>query len=307
MLVGLDEPDDAGVVRLTPELALVQTVDFFTPIVDEAFDYGRIAAANSLSDVWAMGGRPICAMSIVCFPIKSMALSVLNEAMRGMLDTLSLAGVPLVGGHSVTDEEFKLGLSVSGLVHPDKIWAKQGVQPGDALILTKPLGSGVVTTGIKKGKASAEALAAVKQTMATINRFGAEAMMGKDVHAATDVTGFSLVGHGWEMVRGSTSDLVIETAKLPLLLQARELAAKGCLPGGVARNRDYYGQHTDVDPGLDEHLVSICFDPQTSGGLLAALPKDQAEAVIAKTRGGPTPAVHIGYVAAGRGRVRLAK
>ena len=294
MLVGFDRSDDAGVYRLTDELALVQTVDFFTPVVDDPYQFGLIAAANSLSDVYAMGGRPLCAMNIVTFPAGKMDIGILREVLRGGLDKLREAGVALVGGHSVTDPELKYGLSVTGVVHPDRIWTNEGARPGDRLVLTKPLGTGIVNTAIKAGEASAAAIDEVVASMVRLNRDAASVAARFGVRACTDVTGFGLVGHSDEMIRGTGIGLRIDAAALPSFAEAREHAAMGFLPGGLQRNRDHWKATMHAAAGVDPFSIDLVCDPQTSGGLLMAIDPTVADALLAAMRDLDVPAVAIG-------------
>jgi selenide,water dikinase len=270
--VGLDHPDDAGVYRLSDEVALVQTVDFVTPIVDDPETFGRIAAANSLSDVWTMGGRPVCAMNIVCFPACDMELEVLRAILAGGAAALEEGGAALVGGHSVEDPELKYGLSVTGVVHPERFLTSRGAAPGDALVLTKPLGTGIVGTAIKAGLASEEAAAAAAASMSLLNRAAAERMLERGARACTDVTGFGLAGHALEMVGDGGAGLEIDAAALPLLPGVEEAAGMGLLPAGLHRNREHYAPRVAVDAGVAQVVSDAVHDPQTSGGLLVALP-----------------------------------
>ena len=298
LLVGLDHADDAGVYRITDDIALVQTVDFFTPIVDDPYTFGQIAVANALSDVYAMGGKPLTAMNLVAFPIKKLGVEVLREILRGGLDKLKEAEVTLVGGHSIDDKEPKYGIAVTGVVHPDKITANQGAQAGDVLLLTKPVGTGVVNTALKRKKASTLAVEQVVAAMSTLNRAAAQALSdGGPVHACTDVTGFGLVGHALEMVEGSGVGIELELARVPLFTGALEYATAGLKPGGLQRNREYREALTDIAPGLAPALVDLMFDPQTSGGLLAALPADAADTALELlARAGVGDAARVGRV-----------
>ena len=277
LLVGPESADDAGVYRLTEDLALIQTLDFFTPIVDDPFLFGAIAAANALSDVYAMGGRPICAMNIVTFPVKALDIDVLREVMQGGLSKLREAGIPLAGGHSVDDTELKYGLSVTGTVHPDRVWTNRGALAGDRLVLTKPVGTGVVSTALKRGKASDQAMEAATRSMALLNRRAAELLEESgEVHACTDVTGFGLLGHLTEMVQDSPVGATIDANCVPLLPEALAYARQGLTPGGLERNRRHHAPLIDARPSVSPALVSLLHDPQTSGGLLAAVPETRA-------------------------------
>ena len=272
LLVGLETGDDAGVVRLDDQTALIQTLDFFTPIVDDPFVFGQIAAANALSDVYAMGGRPLCAMNIVCFPQQDMDIAVLTGILKGGLLKIHEADALLVGGHSINDKEIKYGLSVTGVVHPDKVLANRGAQAGDVLVLTKPLGTGIVSTAVKKKAASDESLQASLDLMTTLNRKAAESLSGLIVHACTDVTGFGLLGHLAEMIEDSEVGARINSAAVPVLPGVEEYCRKKLMPGGLFRNRDFRAGMVEMGAAVPQFLQDVLFDPQTSGGLLVALP-----------------------------------
>ena len=280
LLVGTSTADDAGVFRLTPELALVQTVDFFAPIVDDAFTFGQIAAANALSDVYAMGGIPRTALNIAAFPQEGVPMEVLGEILRGGIEKAREAGVVVVGGHTVVDEEIKFGMAVTGTIHPDHIWRNVGARPGDVLLLTKPLGTAIVTTAAKRGGDVAASLAAAVASMIMLNAAASGALRAFDVHACTDVTGFGLMGHGYEMAHGSGVRIVIDASALPCLPGARALAAAGTSTGGCKRNRDWLADKVTVADDVPSDLVEIAFDPQTSGGLLVALAEADVERAI---------------------------
>jgi selenide,water dikinase len=284
LLVGFDKADDAGVYRLRDDLALVQTLDFFTPIVDDPFDYGRIAALNSINDVWAMGGTPVTAMAITCFPKKGVDFSILGEIMRGGLSVLTENRVALVGGHSVDNEQIMFGYSVTGVIDPNHIATNAGARPGDMIILTKPIGTGVISTGIKKAKASPEVIAESVATMMTPGKYAAEAIKKFGVKGATDVTGFALLGHAWEMACASNVTIEIDSAKVPLISGALELAASGSLTGADKTNREYVGEEVSLAEDLDPDLVKLFYDPQTAGGLLLAIAEDRANPLLAKLR-----------------------
>jgi len=280
--VGTETSDDAGVFRLRPDLAIVNTVDFFTPIVDDPYTFGQIAAANALSDVYAMGGEPKTAMNIVCFPKGKLDMRVLGEVLKGGADKAHEADVTIVGGHSIIDPEIKYGMAITGVIHPDKILRNVGVQVGDALILTKPLGTGIITTALKKkGKAVKGALQEAVASMSELNRTASKVMRGYPVHACSDVTGFGLLGHALEMASGSGVTVILESAKMPLLPRARHLAEKGYLTGGCKRNREYLQDKITVEPSIRDGLVELAFDPQTSGGLLIAVPQKSAPKLVA--------------------------
>ena len=280
----MESGDDAGVYRLSDDLAIIQTVDFITPIVDDPYTFGQIAAANSLSDVYAMGGTPITAMNVVCFPVKSQEISVLNEILRGGLDKMKEAGVALVGGHSVSDEELKYGLSVTGVINPSQILRRNSPRLGDSIILTKPIGTGIVATALKGGAADAKAIEPAVRSMTTLNRDAAELMRTADVHACTDVTGFSLIGHSYGMIANSKIGMEINISAIPVLAAAREFATMGFVPGGTRRNMEYYRSHIKQDCEISDETRDILFDPQTSGGLLMAIPPDKAEGLLKKLR-----------------------
>src|ERR1700730_5560606 len=284
LIVGFDTADDAGVYRLRDDLALVQTVDFFTPIVDDPYDYGRISALNSINDVWAMAGTPITALAITCFPKKGVDPAILGEIMRGGLETLNKYGVTLIGGHSVDNEQIMFGYSVTGLIDPQKIATNAGARPGDVVILTKPIGTGVISTGIKFGKASKEVIASSVETMLTPGQFAAEAMREFDVKGATDVTGFALLGHAWELAKASKVTIEIDASAVPLIKGALELATAGLLTSGDKTNREYVGADVGVASTVDSNLMKLFYDPQTAGGLLLAISEDKADALLTELR-----------------------
>jgi selenide, water dikinase len=307
IIAGMERAEDAGVYKLNADLALVQTVDFFTPIVDDPYDFGRIAATNSLSDVYAMGGKPLTALNIVCFPKDKMDFSILGEVLRGGLDMMHEAGVALLGGHTVDDPELKYGLAVTGTIHPDKVIHNHGAKPGDLLILTKPLGTGIISTAIKRGGASDEAIAAIVKSMTKLNKGAAENMLAVGVNACKDITGFGLLGHAAEMVEGTDVSFVIEAGAVPVFTAAKALAEAGMVPGGTGRNRDFRKDMIDIDKKVPEYLQDILFDPQTSGGLLIAVPEKKAQKLLKKLHeGGITEAATIGEVAGeNRGRIKI--
>jgi len=281
LIVGFDTADDAGVYRLRDDLALVQTLDFFTPIVDDPYDYGRIAALNSINDVWAMAGTPITAMAITCFPKKGVDPAILGEIMRGGLETINKYGVTLIGGHSVDNEQIMFGYSVTGLIDPNKVAKNSGAKPGDVIILTKPIGTGVISTGIKKALASDAVVATSVETMLTPGKYAAEAMREFDVKGATDVTGFALLGHAWEMACASKVTIEIDAGAVPLLDGALELASKGMLTGADRTNREYVGADVDIADSVDGNLAKLLFDPQTAGGMLIAINENKAQLLLA--------------------------
>jgi selenide,water dikinase len=280
LIVGFETADDAGVYRLRDDLALVQTLDFFTPIVDDPYDYGRIAALNSINDVWAMAGTPITAMAITCFPKKGVDPAILGDIMRGGLETLNQYGITLIGGHSVDNEQIMFGYSVTGVIDPNKVATNSGAQPGDAIILTKPLGTGVISTAIKNGRASESLIAASVETMLTPGKYAAEAMQKFEVKGATDVTGFALLGHAWEMACASKVTVEIDAGAVPLLDGAFELASAGMLTSGNKTNREYVGADVEIGPSVDENILRLLFDPQTAGGMLISIAEEKAEALL---------------------------
>jgi selenide,water dikinase len=307
VLIGLERADDAGIYRVNDELALIQTVDFFTPIVDDPYDFGRIAAANALSDVYAMGGVPKTAMNLVAFPVKTMDLSVLRRVLEGGIAVLKEAGVVLIGGHSIEDAELKYGLSVTGFIHPDRVLAKKNLRAGDALVLTKPLGTGIINTAIKGGLASPAVAAAVTEQMAALNRAAAETMAAFDVSACTDVTGFGLLGHLAEMVCGSGCGAKILAARVPILAETVALAAMGLVPAGAHRNREFRQPMVVFAPQIDAVMQDVLFDPQTSGGLLISVAGRQSEQLVTALRhAGVKAATAIGEVLAGEEKILVA-
>jgi len=282
--VGLDRADDAGVYKVTDDLAIIQTVDFFTPIVDDPYWFGQIAAANALSDVYAMGGVPKTAMNLVAFPIKDMDISVLRQIIQGGLDKMKEAGVVLVGGHSVEDKELKYGLSVTGFIHPDRILTKKNLKTGDRLILTKPLGTGIINTAIKGGLASKEITDTVTRLMATLNKDAAEIMSNYPVHACTDITGFGLLGHIAEMIIDTGFSIKLTSKTIPIIPGTLEYAGMGLVPAGTYKNREFRECMVDFAPSVDRLVQDILFDPQTSGGLLICVDRENADELLEKLR-----------------------
>jgi len=301
VLVGFETSDDAGVYRLSPGIALVQTVDFFTPIVDDPFSFGQIAAANALSDVYAMGGRPISALSIVAFP-ESGDLNTLDQILRGGLAKMTEAGCTVIGGHSIRDDDMKFGYAVTGLIDPERVWRNVGARPGDALLLTKPLGAGVISTGLKQGRIPEDAISAATSSMARLNRDAAEAVAEIEertpgsVHAVTDVTGFALLGHAREMAVGSGVSLAIDHAAIEYLPGAVAASRAGFYSGGLKNNRQFIGDCVAFQPSVPEEFRNLLFDPQTSGGLLVAVEADQADALLAALAARKVSARRIGRV-----------
>jgi len=297
VLVGFDTADDAGVYKISATQALVQTVDFFTPIVDDPYTFGQIAASNSLSDVYAMGGRPLSALAIVCFPDKG-DLDVLQQILAGGLSKMMEAGCVVIGGHSVRDPEIKFGYAVTGMIDPQKVWANSNAQILDALILTKGLGTGVISTAIKRGEAKQAWIDAATKSMTTLNVRAAEvAASGKfTVHAATDVTGFGLIGHAREMAAGSGVSLRIDSAKVPLLEGAMDCVRAGFIPGGLKNNREFAECLVGYEANVPEEIRTILFDPQTAGGLLLSVARADTSALLDALKSAGVPAVEIGEV-----------
>ncbi|MEE8350073.1 MAG: selenide, water dikinase SelD [Acidobacteriota bacterium] len=295
VLVGYDQADDGGVYRLDEERALVQTVDFFTPIVDDPYIYGQIAAANALSDIYAMGGTPRFALSIVGFPEDRLGGEILHDILRGGTDKMAEAKVAVIGGHSVQDKEIKFGYCVTGLVATQKIYSNAGLRAGDALLLTKPLGTGIIATGVKFDKASPAVAEGAIHWMSQLNAVALEQLQKFPVHSITDVTGFGLLGHAWEMATASGVTLVFQAASLPVMEGAEELASQGMLPGGIESNRKYVGEDVAWRDTADFHQ-QIMLDPQTSGGLLISLPEKEAESLSAELRAAGVLGERIGTV-----------
>ena len=280
--MGLERADDAGVYKLSEELAIVQTIDFFTPVVDEPYAFGQIAVANALSDVYAKGGKPLTAMNVVCFPSKTMDISILRDILRGGLEKMREAGVVLVGGHSIDDEELKYGLSVTGLIHPGRVVTKAGAKAGDKLILTKPLGTGIIATALKGSMADAETIAKVTKHMSTLNKNASESMQEVGVNACTDITGFGLLGHACEMVQDSNVGMMIYSSAVPIFPEAIEFARMGLVPGGTQRNREFRAPMVELASELSDYMSDILFDPQTSGGLLISVGAARAGILLAR-------------------------
>jgi selenide,water dikinase len=284
LIVGTETSDDAGVFRLGRELAIVNTVDFFTPIVDEPYVFGQIAAANALSDVYAMGGDPLTALNIVGFPKGQLELDVLADVIKGGAERVRKAGAVVVGGHTIIDPELKYGLAVTGVIHPDRIIRNAGVRAGDALILTKGLGTGIVTTALKQRKVSGVSLRAAVRSMIALNDVASRVMRAFPIHACSDVTGFGLLGHGTEMAMASGVTLVFASSAVPLIPGVLQLADAGFLTGGCRRNRTYLADKVVVEPRVSAAMQEVAYDPQTSGGLLIALPPKYAPKLLQKLR-----------------------
>jgi selenide,water dikinase len=303
----MERAEDAGVFKLTEDIAIVQTVDFFTPIVDDPYDFGRIAAANALSDVYAMGGKPLTALNIVCFPKDTLDFSILRRVLEGGLDMMHEAEVILLGGHTVDDPELKYGLSVTGVVHPAKVIHSNTARDGDKLILTKPIGTGIISTAIKKGAASPAAVDRIIKSMTALNRTASELMAETGVSACKDVTGFGLLGHAAEMVDRTEAGFIINASSVPIFPRTKEYYDMGMVAGGLGRNREYRGHMVDFASSVPGYLRDILFDPQTSGGLLISIPAAKATKLLKKLHSeGVSEAAIIGEVTAERkGRIRV--
>jgi selenide, water dikinase len=297
VLVGFDHADDAGVYQIAPDIALVQTVDFFTPIVDDPYTFGQIAATNSLSDVYAMGGRPLSSLALVCFPEKA-DLEILERILAGGLSKMMEAGCTVIGGHSIRDEETKFGYSVTGLIHPKKVLANKGARTGDALLLTKAIGTGVISTAIKKEKAKSAWVDAAVASMTTLNKRAADVLAGKPyrVHAMTDITGFGLIGHAREIALASNVSFRISASRVPLLEGALECVRAGYIPGGLKANRDFAECVVHYEDGIPEEVRTLLFDPQTAGGLLIAVAADDVDQLARALTSAGVAAVEIGQV-----------
>ncbi len=296
VLIGFDTADDAGVYQLTPDLALVQTVDFFTPIVDDPYTFGQVAAANSLSDVYAMGGRPISALSIVGFPNTGRDIDVLERIVQGGLAKMQEAGCAVIGGHSIGDEEIKFGYAVTGLVNPRRVLSNSSARPGDRLVLTKRLGTGVISTALKKNRASQASVDAAIASMCALNRTTSETALKFEVHSATDITGFGLLGHAREMAAGSKVSLVIDSARVEFLPEAIDYSRQGFLPGGLKRNLEFISSCVEFANGIPEEIRNLLYDPQTSGGLVLSVAPNDALKLVQALRGQNIEAQEIGEV-----------
>jgi selenide,water dikinase len=304
LLVGLDAPDDAAVYRVAPDRAIISTVDFFPPVVDDPYTFGAVAAANALSDIYAMGGEPLFAVNLVAYP-DGLGLDILTEILRGGAEKVREAGAVVAGGHTVTDREPKYGLAVTGTVHPDRIVPKGGAQDGDILILTKALGTGTITTALKQGRASETHVAAAVAAMMHLNRAASACARLARVHAMTDITGFGLLGHAHEMAHLAGADFSMRPAALRWIDGARDYAAAGIFPGGMARNRDFYSQWVDLGVALPPTDLDLLYDPQTSGGLLMAVHPDDATSLMADLAAHGEQAALVGTVHSGTGRLIL--
>ncbi len=305
--MGIEHLDDAGVYRLTDDIALVQTIDFFTPIVDDPFSFGQIAAANALSDVYAMGGKPLTAMNMVAFPIKNLDRAILAEILKGGYSKVQESGALLVGGHSIEDSDTKYGLSVTGVVHPNKIVTNARARPGDRLVLTKPLGTGIIATALKGKMASREAMTKITESMTTLNRVASEVMVEVGANACTDITGFGFLGHASEMATASDVGIVIQSQSVPIFPQAEEYASMGMVPGGTGRNRDFAACKVEISGYVPDTKMDILYDAQTSGGLLISVEGEMVEMLLEQLHSkGVQWATVIGEVLEGpKGRVVL--
>jgi selenide,water dikinase len=297
VLIGFDTADDAGVYQLTPELALVQTVDFFTPIVDDPYVFGQIAATNALSDVYAMGGRPISALTLVCFP-ESGDMTILEQMLSGGLSKMVEANCTVIGGHSIKDDEIKLGYAVTGTVHPARVLANSGAKPGDQLIFTKAIGTGVISTAIKRGHAEFEWVRGAVHAMTTLNKAAAEVVTsgGFAIHAMTDVTGFGLIGHAREVAKGSGVSLRLYASRVPVLEGALECVRHGCVPGGLKSNRGFAEGCVEYADEVTEEVRTLLYDPQTAGGLLISVAAADADRMLSQLGGAGVSAVDVGEV-----------
>ena len=297
LIVGLEDIDDAGVYKISDDLALIQTIDFFTPIVDDPYTFGQIAAANALSDVYAMGGKPLTAMNVVCFPVQTMEITLLQEILRGGLDKMREGKVTLVGGHSVEDNELKYGLSVTGIIHPERVLTNATAKPGDKLILTKSLGTGIINTAIKGKMASDESIAKVIKLMTTLNKEPSEIMQSVGVNSCTDVTGFGLLGHACEMAQASAVGMTISISSIPFIPEVEEYARTGMVPEGAHRNKKFRTHQIEIASHISPEMVDILFDPQTSGGLLISVSQEKADELFEQLKkGGVLEAAIIGEV-----------
>jgi selenide,water dikinase len=296
VLADFAHSEDAGIILINKELALVQTVDFFPPIVNDPYTFGQIAAANALSDVYAMGAKPLSALSVVGFPIKTLDIKVLGQMTNGALSKLNEANCALLGGHSVEDEELKYGFAVTGTIHPDKILYNRGGKAGDVIILTKPLGSGLVNTAMRVDQASQESIDAFIKVMTRLNKRAAEIIENYSVSACTDVTGFGLFGHLYEMIDESDTGAVVTISKIRMIPGAEKYAAEGFIPGGAYNNRDFCEKHVDVDSNVPEELVDVLYDPQTSGGLIFMIKSDQVLEVMKELENDGIEASQVGYL-----------
>lgn len=306
LLVGIETSDDAAVYKINDELALIETLDFFTPIVDDPYTFGKIAATNSLSDVYAMGGEPSMAMNIVCFP-NCLPPKILTEILKGGLEKMKEAECLLIGGHTVQDDEPKYGLSVSGFVHPNKVWKNSSAKVGDVLILTKPIGLGVINTAIKGGLATKEEITDAVHTMETLNKYAKRAVEDNTINSCTDITGFGLMGHCYEMAKGSGTTFVLNSSNLPILKGAIDYANMGLIPKGCYDNKKFVGNNYILQNEVDEALLNVMFNPETSGGLLITVPENEVDEILNKLKNIPTRFAVIGKVEEKREKYLIVK
>lgn len=295
LLVGISTSDDASVYKITDDIALVQTLDFFTPVVDDPYVYGQIAAANSLSDVYAMGGEPKLALNITCFP-EDLPKDIIKNILKGGHDKVREANAMIIGGHTVEDKEPKYGLSVTGFIHPKDVVTNCNAKPGDALILTKPLGLGILNTGIKAGIVSEEGYKTAVHTMSELNKFSKDAMMKVGVNSCTDITGFGLLGHAYEMAQGSKVTIKFNSVSIPIIEEALSLAKMGIIPGGAYRNMEYIKDYVKISESVPQEIADCMFDPQTSGGLLISLEKEKSDLLLNELKNSSTPYALVGEV-----------
>lgn len=295
LLVGISTSDDASVYKITDDIALVQTLDFFTPVVDDPYEYGQIAAANSLSDVYAMGGEPKLALNITCFP-EDLPKDIIKNILKGGHDKVREANAMIIGGHTVEDKEPKYGLSVTGFIHPKDVVTNCNAKPGDALILTKPLGLGILNTGIKAGIVSEEGYKTAVHVMTELNKFSKDAMMKVGVNSCTDITGFGLLGHAFEMAQGSNVTIKFNSGSIPIIEEALSLAKMGIIPGGAYKNMEYIKDFVKISESVPQEIADCIFDPQTSGGLLISLEKEKSELLLNELKNSSTPYAVIGEV-----------
>ncbi len=284
LIAGFESAEDAGVYKLTDDIAIVQTVDYFPPIVNNPFDFGEIAAANALSDIYAMGATPITALNIVSFPKKKLSIDILREILMGGLNKLKEADVSLVGGHSIEDEELKYGLAVTGIIHPEKVIRNKGAKVGESIILTKPIGTGIINTALKSGMASKETIALITASMKHLNRYASDIMQEAGASSATDVTGFGLLGHLYEMVHNQDIGMIISPEKVPIFPETEKFSRMGIVPGGTHANKKARKEFVIMETKTEPYLLDILFDAQTSGGLLFTLPREKANGVIEKMK-----------------------
>lgn len=299
VLVGLDPPDDCAVYKLDNSTAIVQTVDFFTPVVDDPYAFGQIAAANSLSDIYSMGAQPVFALNLVGFPSERLDREILREIMRGGMEKMAEAGVSVAGGHSIDDVDIKYGFAVTGLVHPDRVLTKQGARVGDAVVITKSLGTGIISTALKAGMADASDVAAITRIMESLNKTASEIICTVGVHACTDITGFGLIGHSLEVARASNKAICLNAARIPVLNNALEYAARGLVPGGAHNNREFYESRVEYKKDIPPELRDLLYDPQTSGGLLITVAVQKHKDLMQKFSEKGLTAVTVGEVLEG--------